>query len=45
MPAKADPVLIDVPVIIITVEEYTQMMNAIGKHIRELETAKSCKKA
>jgi uncharacterized protein (DUF1778 family) len=45
MPAKAEPLLIDVPVIVMTVQEYTRMMEALSKEINDLKTAKSCKKA
>ena len=45
MPAKAEPLLINVPVIVMTVQEYTQMMEALAKEINDLKAAKSCKKA
>jgi len=48
VPAFSEPVVVDQPIIIMTVEEYNQLVLEVQKlydEYKKLETAKSCKKA
>lgn len=47
VPAFSEPVVVDQPIIIMTVEEYNQLVLEVQKlydEYKKLETAKSCKK-
>lgn len=48
VPALSEPVVVDQPIIIMTVEEYNNLATEVQKlydEYKKLEAAKSCKKA